>query len=113
MIAVNPASRSDLEARMREEIDGIQSQMIDLEERARTVDLDQPIGRLSRMDSLANQGMALNARDKARTRLARLERALARIDEQDFGLCAACGEPIAEARLLAMPESTLCVHCAV
>jgi DnaK suppressor protein len=113
VIDVNHAGRQALEARMREEIVSIQSQMADLEERARTVDLDQPIGRLSRMDSLANQGMALNARDKAKARLARLERALARINDQDFGLCAACGDPIAEARLLAMPESTLCVHCAV
>lgn len=109
---MNPASRSDLEARMREEIVSIQSQMVDLEERARTVDLDQPIGRLSRMDSLANQSISINARDKARARLTRLERALVRVAEDDFGCCADCGEPIALARLLALPEATLCVHCA-
>ncbi|PTN33477.1 TraR/DksA family transcriptional regulator [Desulfonatronum sp. SC1] len=107
------ASRKVLEARMREEMAGLREQLGDLEERARTVELDQQaVGRLSRMDSLANQSIAVNALGKAKSRLARLERALFRIEDEDFGLCADCGDPIAPARLLAMPEAVLCVGCA-
>jgi DnaK suppressor protein len=46
------------------------------------------------------------------TALARTERALAKLDEGTYGRCDACGEPIAPARLRAMPDSVLCVACA-
>ena len=44
--------------------------------------------------------------------LARTERALAKLDDGTYGICDACGEPIAPARLEAMPDSVLCVACA-
>src|SRR4051794_18419713 len=43
--------------------------------------------------------------------LARTERAIAKLDEGTYGRCDACGEPIAAARLEAMPDSVLCVPC--
>ena len=46
------------------------------------------------------------------TGLARTERALAKLDEGTYGICDACGEPIARARLQAMLDSVLCVQCA-
>src|SRR4051794_34937562 len=44
--------------------------------------------------------------------LERTERALAKLDEGTYGLCDACGEPIAPKRLAAMPDVVLCVDCA-
>jgi RNA polymerase-binding transcription factor len=44
--------------------------------------------------------------------LDRTERALAKLDEGTYGICDSCGQPIAPARLRAMPDSTLCVACA-
>ena len=44
--------------------------------------------------------------------LVRTERALAKLDEGSHGTCDACGEPIAHARLRAMPDSVLCLACA-
>jgi DnaK suppressor protein len=44
--------------------------------------------------------------------LARTERALAKLDEGTHGTCDVCGEPIAQARLRAMPDSVLCLACA-
>jgi DnaK suppressor protein len=44
--------------------------------------------------------------------LARTERALAKLDEGTYGICDGCGEPIAPARLEAMPDAMLCVACA-
>jgi DnaK suppressor protein len=44
--------------------------------------------------------------------LERTERALAKLDEGTYGLCDACGKPIAPKRLQAMPDVVLCIECA-
>jgi DnaK suppressor protein len=41
----------------------------------------------------------------------RLAEALERLRSGDYGLCEVCGEPIAPARLRAIPEVTTCVGC--
>jgi DnaK suppressor protein len=43
---------------------------------------------------------------------AKLERALAKLEEGSYGKCDACGGPIAPGRLDAAPESALCIDCA-
>jgi DnaK suppressor protein len=45
-------------------------------------------------------------------RAARLERALARVQEDKYGRCARCGLAIHPLRLRALPEAELCVLCA-
>jgi DnaK suppressor protein len=47
----------------------------------------------------------------ARELLEQSERALARMDDGTFGVCASCGQPIGKARLQAFPRATLCVTC--
>ena len=44
--------------------------------------------------------------------LARTERALAKLDDGTYGTCDSCGEPIARARLKAIPDGVLCLACA-
>ncbi len=44
--------------------------------------------------------------------LRKIERALARIDEGEYGICEICGSAIPVARLEALPYATLCVTCA-
>jgi DnaK suppressor protein len=44
--------------------------------------------------------------------LDRTERALAKLDEGTYGVCDACGQPVAPKRLRAMPDSVLCLSCA-
>jgi DnaK suppressor protein len=44
--------------------------------------------------------------------LGRTERALAKLDEGTYGVCDACGQPIARGRLKAMPDGVLCLECA-
>ena len=46
------------------------------------------------------------------TRLARTERALAKLDEGSYGRCDGCGRALEPARLAALPDSVLCVRCA-
>ena len=42
----------------------------------------------------------------------RVARALEKLAEGSYGLCDACGDPIAAARMEAAPESVLCIACA-
>jgi DnaK suppressor protein len=50
--------------------------------------------------------------DQVRTRVAALDDALARVDEEGFGTCERCGRPIAAERLAARPWASECVTCA-
>lgn len=65
-----------------------------------TVKLDQrSVGRLSRMDALQGQAMALETERRRVQEIRRIEAALKRIDEGEYGFCAVSGEPIPRARL--------------
>src|SRR3954465_6097228 len=44
--------------------------------------------------------------------LARLDRALAKLDDGTYGRCDECGDEIPAPRLEALPESVLCLTCA-
>lgn len=81
------------------------------EEGARPVDLDQPIGRVSRVDALQQQSMARATREGHRHRLDQVKLALAALAEDEYGLCRRCEEPIGFRRLKAQPETPFCVAC--
>ena len=77
------------------------------------VELDQQaVGRLSRMDALQVQAMALETSRRRAVELRRIAAALARIDEGDYGACLECGEEIAVRRLELTPAAPLCIACA-
>ncbi len=80
-------------------------------EGAQVVSLDQPIGRVSRMDAMQQQKMAEAARRQAERRLGQVKVALAALEEGDYGLCRECDEPIGHRRLSARPETPFCLAC--
>jgi RNA polymerase-binding protein DksA len=51
--------------------------------------------------------LAANSRDL----LSQVERALQRLEDNTYGICESCGNPIGKARLQAFPRATLCVTC--
>jgi DnaK suppressor protein len=50
--------------------------------------------------------------DSADTELLQIRRALARLEHGEYEICARCGEPIAAARLQAVPATDRCSRCA-
>jgi DnaK suppressor protein len=77
------------------------------------VELDQAsVGRLSRMDAMQGQQMALETARRRQQELAAVEGALRRIELGEYGDCIVCGEEINVRRLLVAPTSTRCVACA-
>jgi len=77
------------------------------------VQLDQTtVGRLSRMDAMQDQAMALASERRREHELMRIDAALDRIDDGEFGFCVACGDPVGEKRLALDPAIATCVRCA-
>ena len=82
-------------------------------EASRPVELDQTrVGRLSRIDALQSQEMAKETERRRVVEINRIEAALKRMDEGDYGYCIACDEEIAAKRLEQDPATPLCVDCA-
>ena len=57
------------------------------------------------------QSMIFRLRDREKFLLAKIEKALSRIESGTFGVCERCEEPIALKRLEARPVTTLCIRC--
>lgn len=78
---------------------------------ARPVDLDQPIGRVSRVDALQQQAMVAAGRRSVERRLALVRRARLALTNGEYGFCKRCEEPVGYRRLALRPETLLCVAC--
>lgn len=76
------------------------------------IEPDVSIGRLSRLDSMQMQQMALEQHRRQEAELQKLKEALKRIENGSYGQCLMCRQPIAPARLEAQPEAILCIDCA-
>lgn len=83
-----------------------------LEQSAETVELDQArVGRLSRMDAMQAQQMALEAARRRQNQLVAIDGALRRIEAGEYGDCFVCGEEIDIRRLSVDPTLTRCMQC--
>ena len=88
--------------------------MVDLDSSGSdAVELDQTrVGRLSRMDAMQMQQMSIELERRRNRELVALDSALKRIEDGDYGYCAACDESINPKRLEIDPVNTLCIDCA-
>lgn len=77
------------------------------------VELDQTsVGRLSRIDAMQAQSMALATERRRAIQLARIDQALARVAAGTYGLCINCDEPIEPRRVRLDPAIAVCLACA-
>ncbi|NQV46830.1 MAG: TraR/DksA C4-type zinc finger protein [Rhodospirillaceae bacterium] len=83
------------------------------EESRQPVELDQTsVGRLSRMDAIQGQAMALETDRRRHIELQHIDAALGRIKDGEYGLCQICGDEIAAKRLDIDPTASVCIDCA-
>jgi DnaK suppressor protein len=109
-VSINPAFFRDLLLTRLGEIE--EQDRISAEGR-NPVTLEQDsVGRLSRIDAMQMQAMALAQERRRKVERAAIAAALQRIENDDFGYCITCGDPIAEARLRNDPTAVKCVACA-
>ena len=101
---------------LREELDRqlekLKRSMRVTDEALRPIELDQTaVGRLSRIDSLQNQGLAKNLHEREQVKLALLLEALKRMEAGAYGVCTRCGGQIPFERLFVFPETPECGGC--
>jgi len=106
------AKREELRQRIRSLIEATTKDIAAFKAASAPVSPDNAIGRLTRMEAINSKSINEAAFSKAKNTRFLLEKALREIDSDGFGLCQNCEEPIAFARLMAMPETTLCITCA-
>ncbi len=84
----------------------------DLKEETKPQGLDSSIGRISRMDYINNKSVNEASLRKAENDLKSIDRWLSIYHSDKFGKCTYCGNEINPKRLIYMPASTRCIHCA-
>lgn len=104
--------REKLKNHINEKIESVKLDIQSYQKLTQPISPDNAIGRLTRMDAINSKSINEAALSNAKQTLSKMERALAMIDDPDFGLCRECEEQIPFARLMIMPESDLCVQCA-
>lgn len=104
--------KEEIKKRILQEIDELSVKIKKLIELTKPISPDCAIGRVSRMDAINNKSINENVLRKAESKLKSMVIALKNIDDSDFGICANCTNQIPLGRILLVPHSRFCVHCA-
>ncbi len=59
----------------------------------------------------SNRDFTLRMADRERQLVAKIRKALERMNEGEYGVCESCGSEITFGRLMARPVATLCIDC--
>lgn len=107
-----PEEKEKLKKELVRKIEEAKASQIKLKEGSKAVAPDNSIGRLTRMDAIQSKSMNEALLRDTEVLEEGLNNSLAKIDQDNFGICFGCKQPIAFARLMAIPETKLCVECA-
>ena len=94
--------------RLNEEMEQLKASVRPTEERRE----GSPFGK---REEEATESLELERRlaleKQVREQLAEVEHALQKFEDNTYGLCESCGQPIDPARLEALPQARLCLNC--
>jgi DnaK suppressor protein len=106
----------DLRQRLLEERTELETQLTTIEETQFATSQSDLSGEVSFDEENADAGTFtfererdLSIENNVRDLLSKIDRALVRMDEGVYGICARCGKPIEKARLKALPYADLCI----
>tara|TARA_B100000401_G_scaffold111980_1_gene73085 strand:- start:75 stop:500 length:426 start_codon:yes stop_codon:yes gene_type:complete len=109
---MNKQQRNKARGSIKKSIKETHKDISSLKELTKPISPENAIGRVSRMDAINNKSVNEAALRNAINKLALLESALQRVNNEDFGLCVRCNTEIPIQRILLIPQSNQCVHCA-
>jgi len=109
---LTPDQVSELKAELDRQLSKLLQSMAVTQAALEPVQLDQTaVGRLSRIDSLQNQGLTKNRAQREQVKLALIQQALERMEQGTYGTCTVCGEGAPFERLFVFPEAPTCAGC--
>lgn len=108
---MNPTDQEKFRPVIQLRLDAIAAGLSAAQESTKPISPDVAIGRLSRLDSMQMQQMALAGKRRLEDEYARLHEAMRRIDTGNYGRCLLCGGDIATERLEFQPDAVSCVAC--
>ena len=109
---MNSREREEFRKVILDEIESQKHQIESLLKSTKPIAPDNAIGRLTRVEAIGSKGVSEASLSFAQRKLARLETALNKIENPEFGVCIRCSSPIPKGRMAVMPDSITCVACA-
>ncbi len=103
--------RKLLKDKIVELISKAEKEILSMESMTQPIKPENSLGRISRMDAINNKSVQESALRTKRRQYSQLRLALTKVDDEDFGICDRCGNPIQQARLILLPEKINCVRC--
>lgn len=111
------SEKSDIRARLLEERERVAKEISELDEDL-SKSVEDSSGESPNDQHMAETAAAtldreidLTLQENARATLAKIDRAIHKLDDGTYGLCDNCGREIGSGRLEVAPHSTLCVDC--
>lgn len=112
MTHLTPDQLTELQAELDRQLAKLIKSMAVTKAALEPVMLDQTtVGRLSRIASLQNQGLAKNLAEREQVKLALIQKSLERMEQGSYGVCTECGDPVPFERLFVFPEAPTCAGC--
>ena len=105
-------NKNELKTEVAKRIANLEKEIDELKELTKPIAPDCAIGRVSRMDAINNRSVSVAALSKKKEKLLALKSIINHIDDDNFGKCISCGNEIPLGRILIIPESKKCMHCA-
>lgn len=106
-------------AQLKQLIDLLEKQKVELQQQLENTEADsqpvtldqQSVGRVSRIDAIQQQQMALASREHNKNLLIAVNKSLNRANNEEYGYCLECGEAIGFKRLQVQPYAEFCLDC--
>ncbi len=112
MNELSEQQQTTLRLKLLEQETSLQNLLKENKDTSKPVQLDQQaLGRVSRIDAIQQQKMAIANRTNQEFTLVQIMQALRKVQEDDYGYCQECNMPIPYKRLLIRPETNLCIQC--
>ena len=109
---MDKTQRAEIEKKLLTEIKYTQEKINKYTGLCKPIAPENAIGRVSRMDAINNKSVVEAALREAKKKMQQLRMMGKKINAIDFGICLGCQQKIPFGRLMVLPESKFCIHCA-
>ena len=104
--------KEKIKSKIDEELEILKESIKELERLNQPIVSDCSLGSEARTSALFDQNIHRANLRAALVKADQLKKTIAKIEKEDFGKCEFCGEEIGLNRLLAMPQTKICISCA-